>query len=149
MDGLKHNGNDLAEAAIRSISYLEANIKPMSKWLKVQTSRGNYLSDLRIRREEIDFSGASTDETQMARNLDEVILRAASWQDSHFVDRLNLISDDPKASRQQVKNDTPKVVLITLDRNLRLKAKIKGLTAFASQELTELLIGTSQKKKPV
>lgn len=121
----------------------------MSKWLKVQTSRGNYLSDLRIRREEIDFSGASTDETQTARNLDEVILRAASWQDSHFVDRLNLIADDPKASRQQVKNDTPKVVLITLDRNLRLKAKIKGLTAFASQELTELLIGTSQKKKPV
>jgi len=122
----------------------------MSKWLKVQTSRGNYLSDLRIRKEEIDFEGSSTDEFQVARNLDEIILRAVSWQDSHFVDRLVHLSQDPQAARSQVKENTPRAVLITLDRNLRVKAKIKGLVAFASQDLTDLLVqGSIDKKKPV
>lgn len=106
-----------------------------SRYLKIQTSRGNYLRDLSIRSEAIDFSSAgaaSSVETggfshDFARSMDDVILKAVAWQKDHFTSRLALVN--PGADPRQVPPDAAQVVLVTFDRNLRLKAKARGLDA--------------------
>lgn len=128
LDGLRKNAAPLGLAASEAIEYLESAIRTHSRHLKVQTSRGNYLRDLSIRSESIDFSataeGLSHDH---ARNMDDVILRAVAWQQEHFTSRLALVN--PKAERRNVPADAAQVVLVTFDRNLRLKARARGLDA--------------------
>lgn len=177
LDGLRRNDNELGQEAERAIQFLEARIRSHAKYVKVQTSRGNYLSDLSCRSEDIDFtwqgsvgSGApvashqldavaSGNETKSvaARNVDEVILRILAWQTDKFVDRRNLLrssaaansaagtsskGDGPKAdsSRETMSiSSAHKSVLLTLDRNLRLKAKSRGLVSLDAKGAAGLL----------
>jgi predicted ribonuclease YlaK len=155
LDGLRRNDSELGRHAERAIRLLETRIRTHAKFVKVQTSRGNYLSDLSCRSEDIDFAwqgqgaGAAVREEDAAdtksvaaRNVDEVILRILAWQRDNFVDRRNLLQ--PTAAR---KHDEPatridsahKSVLLTLDRNLRLKAKSRGLPSVDSRAAAALL----------
>lgn len=59
--------------------------------------------------------------------MDDVILRAVAWQQEHFTSRLAIVN--PKADRKAVPTDAAQVVLVTFDRNLRLKARARGLDA--------------------
>ena len=138
LDGLQKNPEPLGPRAKAALHYTETHIRSHGKWLKGQTSRGNYLPDLTVRSEDIDFGKDDGEETR-ARSLDEIILRAVNWQQAHFVDRLAILSDNPFKDREKVKEDTAKAVLVTLDRNLRLKARARGLPAATQKEITHIL----------
>ncbi|KDN48528.1 hypothetical protein K437DRAFT_83968 [Tilletiaria anomala UBC 951] len=139
LDGLQKNPEPLGPGAQRALAYIEKNIRSCSKWLKVQTSRGNYLADLTVRQEEIDFGNDVGDDVR-ARSLDEIILRVVNWQQTHFMDRLAILSDNPSRDRERIKPETTKAVLVTLDRNLRLKARGKGLSAATQKEITHIFL---------
>ncbi|MCO5585391.1 hypothetical protein L7F22_039324 [Adiantum nelumboides] len=161
LDGLKRREGDVGKRAQDAIKFLETKVKTHSTNFKVQTSRGNYLTDLRFRTEDIDFTankqfeGENEDslpeaQTQndssegnedgkfaMARSVDDVILRCLSWQSgAHFRNRLLLLcsNDEERAKREAeiAKKIVPSVaraVLVTLDRNLRIKARFRSLSA--------------------
>ena len=186
LDGLRRNDNELGKEAERAIQFLESRIRSHAKYVKVQTSRGNYLNDLSCRCEDIDFtwqgSGgaavatlrgtsnmgasqlpldaspkleASPGETKSvaARNVDEVILRILAWQRDNFVDRRNLLrsssgrkQEQPQQARADVGTADAaapaaahKSILLTLDRNLRLKAKSRGLPSLNADGAASLL----------
>ncbi len=167
LDGLRRNDNELGKEAEKAIQFLEARIRTHAKYVKVQTSRGNYLNDLSCRSEDIDFTwqgtatatggsavgveegsprldamdrmGAGDTKSVAARNVDDVILRILAWQRENFVDRRNLLGSGSSsnnnnagqggAEKREVTEKTQKSVLLTLDRNLRLKAKSRGLAS--------------------
>ncbi|BGP16794.1 hypothetical protein JCM10213v2_004798 [Rhodosporidiobolus nylandii] len=169
LDGLKRNSTALGAAAVQVIDYLESAIRTHARHLKIQTSRNNYLKDLAIRNESIDFAplhpaaglaspvsaaadlltgSSSADEddaraaapsADQARTMDDVILRAVAWQQQHFTSRLALVN--PRAVREGKKPgpDTAKVVLVTFDRNLRLKARARALEAVDEKGLKRAL----------
>ncbi|CEH18220.1 Nonsense-mediated mRNA decay protein [Ceraceosorus bombacis] len=143
LDGIKKNQNAVGQEATRALSLIEARLRTHAKFVKVQTSRGNYLPDLRFRNEDIDFSGIGKrtdddkDDGTFARSLDEIILRAVAWQDAHFVDRRTLLGSPE--STKAVAQGTAKVALVTFDRNLRLKARIRGSHSIGRAELLAIL----------
>ncbi|PWN37250.1 uncharacterized protein FA14DRAFT_159387 [Meira miltonrushii] len=175
LDGLKRREGDVGKRAQDAIKFLEEKVKTHSTNFKVQTSRGNYLTDLRFRTEDIDF-GANNKQTDgdhdelhdpqthpdasegnedgkcaMARSVDDVILRCLSWQaGAHFRNRLLLLcSDDEERAKREAeiaKKNVPsvaKAVLVTLDRNLRIKARFRSLSAIGPSELIDLLLEES------
>ncbi|GAA5987663.1 hypothetical protein JCM10908_007156 [Rhodotorula pacifica] len=145
LDGLKRNSTPLGIAADEAIDYLEQAVRGYSRYLKVQTSRGNYLKDLSIRNESIDFDGADPASSHgFARSLDDVILRAASWQKDHFSNRLALVNPRAVAEKRKVPSDTAPVVLITFDRNLRLKASARGVDATDEKGLKKAIDAVSR-----
>ena len=178
LDGLKRREGDVGKRAQDAIKFLETKVKTHSTNLKVQTSRGNYLTDLRFRTEDInfdpnkqqtevgnyDFQHSTTDNNDskqeaniedgkcaMARSVDDVILRCLSWQaGSHFRNRLLLLcsNDEERAKREteiakKVLPSVAKALLVTLDRNLRIKARFQSLSAIGPSELIDLLLEES------
>uniref|UniRef100_V5EZX4 PIN domain-containing protein n=2 Tax=Kalmanozyma brasiliensis (strain GHG001) TaxID=1365824 RepID=V5EZX4_KALBG len=156
LDGLRRNDSDVGREAERAIQFLESHIKSHAKCFKVQTSRGNYLTDLSCRSEDIDFTwqgGAEDGETRLdagageksvaARNVDEVILRLLAWQRDHFIDRRGLLMASKEASGSEKGSAklalAHKSVLLTLDRNLRLKAKSRSLASMDDKGAASLL----------
>ncbi|VDC05366.1 unnamed protein product [Peniophora sp. CBMAI 1063] len=117
---------ELGKIAKSAVDMLSSLIRTHGSSLKVQTSRGNYLSSLVVRREAVDFDGSPSG---WERCMDDLILRAAVWQDEHWVDRSGVAES---ASR---------VVLCTLDRNLRVKARARQLDAAGEEEIAALLAG--------
>ncbi|KAJ7063093.1 hypothetical protein C8F01DRAFT_1209464 [Mycena amicta] len=107
LDGLSSNPSQLGEAAQAAMTYLSSHIRTHAISLKVQTSKGNYLTSLNVRAEQVDFTDGRTE-----RNMDDLILKAAIWQDEHWVDRSAILKSDAVASDNAVK-----VVLLSLDRN--------------------------------
>ena len=113
LDGLATSDSPkLAEASKAALSFISSNLKTLSNSLKIQTSRGNYLSSLNVRTEQVDFS----DRDSWERNMDDLILRAAVWHDEHWFDRSGLLktsgtTPDPK--------NAARVVLLSLDRNCK------------------------------
>jgi predicted ribonuclease YlaK len=144
LDGLRKNPAPLGSSAEDALSYLESAIKTHSRHLKIQTSRGNYLRDLSIRSEAIDFAGDGLSH-ELARSMDDVILRAVTWQRDHFSSRLSIVN--PGADGRQVPADASKVVLVTFDRNLRLKARARGLDSADEKDMSSLMLvsGTGRK----
>ncbi|CEQ41277.1 SPOSA6832_02989, partial [Sporobolomyces salmonicolor] len=149
LDGLKRNATPLGLAAGEVIDYLESAVRTHSRHLKIQTSRGNYLKDLAIRNESIDFAPAFASALDgsgevfshdHARNMDDVILRAVAWQQEHFTSRLALVNWRAIAERKKVPADAAQVVLVTFDRNLRLKARARDLDAVDEKELKKALV---------
>ena len=121
LDGLASpNGNQpqLVEAAQAALAYVSSHLRSHALSLKVQTSRGNYLTSLNIRTEELDFAFNGGDGAESkGRNMDDMILKAAIWQDEHWVDRLSLLRGAlPTPDEGQTASGT-RVVLLTLDRN--------------------------------
>ena len=111
LDGLAtSNSPQLAGASKAALSFVSSNLKTLATSLKIQTSRGNYLSSLNVRTEQVDFS----DRDSWERNMDDLILRAAVWHDEHWFDRSGLLK--PSGATPDPKN-AAKVVLLSLDRN--------------------------------
>ncbi|CAA7267658.1 unnamed protein product [Cyclocybe aegerita] len=132
LDGLSSNASQLGEAAQAAMSYISSHIRSHALSLKVQTSKGNYLTTLSVRTEEIDFDGQNAEKC-----MDDLILKAAIWQDDHWVDRSALLHAAP-VSAEETKNAI-KVVLLSLDRNLRLKARSRQLPAASEKDLASIL----------
>ncbi|BGP48819.1 hypothetical protein JCM10450v2_004695 [Rhodotorula kratochvilovae] len=132
LDGLRRNPTALGLAAAEVIDYLELAVRGYSRYLKIQTSRGNYLKDLSIRNESIDFAAegaGSASSHDVARTMDDVILRAVAWQREHFSNRVALVNPQAALEKRKVPADAAQAVLVTFDRNLRLKAGARGLDA--------------------
>ncbi|KAI0319819.1 hypothetical protein OF83DRAFT_1169880 [Amylostereum chailletii] len=141
LDGLGTNATALGEAAKSAVAFLVSHVRSHSTSLKVQTSRGNYLSSLNVRSEVVDFSGEG--EGAWERNMDDLILRAAVWQDEHWVDRSAILGGDGERGRERDTKGAAKVVLLSLDRNLRLKARARQLDAASETDLAFLLAAAS------
>ena len=110
LDGLAVNASPLGEAAQAALSHIASHLRSHAASLKVQTSKGNYLTSLNVRTEHVDFNHNVARE----RNMDDLILKAAIWQDEHWVDRSSLLKD---AGGSHDKSQAVKVVLLSLDRN--------------------------------
>jgi protein SMG6 len=110
LDGLASNPTQLGEAAKAAIAFVVGHVRSHADALKVQTSRGNYLSSLTIRSELVDFD----DPDSWERNMDDLILKAAIWQDEHWVDRSAFLKVEQSSERTK---GAAKVVLLSLDRN--------------------------------
>ena len=85
-----------------------------SHGLKVQTSRGNYLSTLNVRSEKVSFSNAPG---SWERTMDDLILNAALWQHGHWVDRSALLRGVGPRNTPPPEGAYAKVVLVSFDRN--------------------------------
>jgi predicted ribonuclease YlaK len=155
LDGLATNATPLGEAAKTAIALVASYVRSYSDALKVQTSRGNYLSSLSVRSEQVDFD----DPDSWERNMDDLILKAAIWQDEHWVDRSTLLKVEQSGDRPK---SAAKVVLLSLDRNrelslvsalptffnllaftVRLKARARHLDAASEKDLGALLAATT------
>jgi protein SMG6 len=134
LNGLVNNPSQLGQAAHSAMHYITSNIRTFSTSLKVQTSKGNYLATLNVRTEEVDFTS-----NNIERSMDDLILKAAIWQDEHWMDRSALLG----ASGQDT-NGAVKVVLLSLDRNCTLSA----LTPSASPILIYFLSSAPQSSIP-
>jgi protein SMG6 len=130
LDGLKSNSGDLGRAADTALAYITSHIRSHSLSLKVQTSKGNYLTNLNVRIEEVNFTSETAE-----RSMDDLILKAAIWHDEHWVDRSALL----KAEAPDAGVNPVKVVLLSLDRNLRLKARSRQIPAASEKDLALLL----------
>lgn len=102
------NTTPLGQAAATALTYITAHIRLHAASLKVQTSRGNYLTNLNVRTEQVDFSS-----TTWERSMDDLILRAALWQDEHWVDRSAILMGGDSAKDTA---GAAKVVLLSFDR---------------------------------
>lgn len=115
LDGLSSNpAPQLSEAAQSAMAYIASHIRSHTVSLKVQTSRGNYLNTLSVRTEQVDFEAGGN----MERNMDDLILKAAIWQDEHWVDRSGMLKPNEQPLQPGVVS--VKVVLLSLDRNCEL-----------------------------
>ena len=64
LDGLTTSDSpQLAEASRTVLPFISSNLKALSTSLKIQTSRGNYLSSLNVQTEQVDFSDRDSLET--------------------------------------------------------------------------------------
>lgn len=112
LDGLARNVvPQLADAATTAINYLASHVRSHSVSLKVQTSKGNYLTSLNVRTEEVDFT---SDRTSNERTMDDLILKAAIWQDDHWQDRSGMLKVTPGDAPA---SNAVKVAFVSLDRN--------------------------------
>jgi protein SMG6 len=109
LDGLSANTSQLGEAAQTAMAYISSHIRSHALSLKVQTSKGNYLTSLSVRTEEVHFD---SNHSNAEKNMDDLILKAAIWQDDHWVDRSAFLK-----AETIVVADAVKVVLLSLDRN--------------------------------
>lgn len=148
LDGLSSNPSQLGEAAQSAMAYMSSHIRSHATSLKVQTSKGNYLTTLSVRTEEVDFTSGNAE-----RNMDDLILKAAIWHDEHWVDRSAMLKTDITDVQSPVK-----VVLLSLDRNckslsfhsvkahlimqlssVRLKSRSRQLPAASEKDLAAIL----------
>jgi protein SMG6 len=121
LDGLATNSSALGNAAQDAIAYISSRIHTHNLSLKVQTSKGNYLTTLTVRTEQLDFAGGDDRD----RNVDDLILKAAIWQDEHWVDRSSLLGQKSEENPE----GAAKVILLSLDRNREFKLSAKSETA--------------------
>ncbi|KAI0781175.1 hypothetical protein BD413DRAFT_620672 [Trametes elegans] len=133
LDSQSSEASPLGQAATAALGYITSHVRSHSSSLKVQTSRGNYLSNLNVRTEQVDFTSGMWE-----RNMDDLILRAALWQEEHWVDRSALLKGD---SSVRDTSSAVKVALLSFDRMLRLKARSRELYAANEQDLASILAG--------
>jgi hypothetical protein len=133
LDGLAKEPPPLGIEAIKAISYLESNVRSKSMTLRIQTTKGSYLSDLRLRTETSTSTGIDGKEMDR-KTMDERILDIAKWQLDNFVDR-SLMLGGPGAGAGAGEKGASKAVLVTFDRNLRLRARGMGVEALDEREM--------------
>ncbi|EIW70341.1 hypothetical protein TREMEDRAFT_29293 [Tremella mesenterica DSM 1558] len=146
LDGLAKQPTSLGKSAMEAVEYVEKNVK-INGGVKVQTTRGNYLSDLNIRTEQIIRSDHSSDLHDKSESgvgtMDDRVLDVALWQLKHWVKPHSLKIDSSGKDRREEgegrEEEISKVVLITFDRNLRLKAKSRGLEVADEREMSMIL----------
>jgi protein SMG6 len=137
LDGLAREPAPLGIEAVKAISYLEANVRTRSMVLRIQTTKGSYLSDLRVRTEAAEIKDADKDR----KTMDDRILDVARWQLEHFADRSLMLGGPGPGASSGVNGEraTSKVVLVTFDRNLRLRARAAGVDAVDEREMAAIL----------
>jgi len=69
--------------------------------------------------------------------MDDVILSIAEFQKEHFVDRSSILGVDGQGLG--VGAGPVKVLLVTFDRNLRVKARGRGVDAADEKEMAAIL----------
>lgn len=113
LDGLSANTGPLGDAAAAANAYITSHVRSHTLSLKIQTSKGNYLPNLNLRTEQVDFYDSGSWE----RNMDDLILRAAIWQSEHWVDRSGFLN-----TNDEMRDTTgaSKVVLCSFDRMRKL-----------------------------
>ncbi len=89
-----------------------------------------------IRTERTDASLDQQQAYTRARTMDDLILDAASFQAEHWQDRSALLA---RGTPVPPAPGAAKVVLVTDDRNLRLKARSRGVEAVDEKELVSVL----------
>lgn len=153
MDGLSSNKTELGTASAAAITFISSHMRSHAICMKVQTSKGNYLSNLNVRSEDVQFE---MDEATWERNMDDLILRSAIWQDEHWINRSKLLSNPPADIGES--GAAAKVVLLSFDRNcklllvhshqllltnrllsVRLKARARQLDVADQKELASIL----------
>jgi predicted ribonuclease YlaK len=145
LDGLSKQTADREAAGLQAraaLSYLKDNIRKYSTQLKVQTTKGNYLTHLNVRTE-MRENGQGPGGRGV--NMDERILGVAEFQRDQWVDRSILLQPlraaegaqmaAVKAEQEGGGKDKAKVVLVTMDRNLRLRAMGRGVEAVGEKEI--------------
>ncbi|WRT66431.1 uncharacterized protein IL334_003387 [Kwoniella shivajii] len=137
LDGLSKEPAPLGSNAKSSIKYLESTIRTHSLTLKIQTTKGNYLSDLLIRTE-MDTLKEYGDPNERARTMDDRIIHISSFAQDHFNDRSRLLGM-PHAKQEE--EQAIKVLVISNDRNLRLMARSRGVQGVDEKELERILAG--------
>ncbi|RIA85715.1 hypothetical protein C1645_781251 [Glomus cerebriforme] len=127
LDGLKFNPPPLGLAAHEALTYLNELL--LSKKIKIQTSKGNYLTDISFS-EEFDFGNGE----DKKKNLDDLILGICLWHAKHYEvnDKSNEVGTD-----NEYKNEV--VVLLTNDRNLRVKARARGVDVVGVKDFTGIV----------
>jgi protein SMG6 len=122
--GLCHNPPPLGDASEKAIAYLEQTLLAKQfKKLKIQTSKGNYVSDISFK-ENFDF-GEGEDRR---KNLDDLILGICLW---HFSRQHG---NSSHTRNDSVQNNIAVVVLLTNDRNLRVKARARGIDVLGTRD---------------
>ncbi|KAH7100673.1 hypothetical protein BKA62DRAFT_830869 [Auriculariales sp. MPI-PUGE-AT-0066] len=136
LDGLVQNPPPLGQVAKDALRFITDAIRTHGSSLKIQTSKGNYLSNsLVVRSEQVHFS---KEEGSWERNMDDLILRSALWQFEHWVDRSSILSGTSDGDAM-ADDSTSRVVLVTFDRNLRLKAASRQLDAADEKDMSSIL----------
>ena len=74
LDSQSSNMFQFGHAATAALRYITSRVNSRAISLKVLSSRGNYLSNLNVRNEQVDFAS-----NMWERNMDDLILRAAIW----------------------------------------------------------------------
>ncbi|GAO49865.1 hypothetical protein SAICODRAFT_5582 [Saitoella complicata NRRL Y-17804] len=121
LDGLKNNPPPLGDAARDAIHTIEA---ALAAWqLKVLTARGNALTNLSFRSEQLDEGYATTEERR--KTLDDRIIDAVRAQ----------LAVGP------TNDEVEKAVLVTGDRNMRVIAKARGVTPITGAALSKIMSG--------
>ncbi|QRV72684.1 Est1 DNA/RNA-binding domain protein [Ceratobasidium sp. AG-Ba] len=128
LDGLARQ----SQGAQRAVSFLEASMRASQSvglGLKVQTSRGNYLPNLAVRVEHFGGHGGGSNGAGggWERNMDDYILKSAVWQAENFIDRSAFLEGGPEVGTTD--GAKARVVLVSSDRNLRVKARARELEA--------------------
>ncbi|KAJ7578382.1 hypothetical protein C8J56DRAFT_868550 [Mycena floridula] len=138
LEGLSLNPSQLGDAAKEALTFIGLRMKTHGRSLKVQTTKGNYLNNLAVVAEEVSFS--ASDE----RNMDDLILKIALWHQDHWSDRSDMLPDNDSMDVEEPMNvEAPiKVLLLSLDRNLRLKARSRQLPAADERDLASILAST-------
>lgn len=117
LDGLSSNISPLGEAASAASEYINSHLRSHSISLKVQTSKGNYLTNLSFRSEQVEFS---VGDQGWERSMDDLILRAAVWQSEHWVDHSGLLKSvggETGVGEGGGNEMASKVTLVSFDRN--------------------------------
>lgn len=148
LDGLSKETSETSGSQARAaLSYLQDNLRKYSTQLKVQTTKGNYLAYLNVRTETRDNSTGAHGGARGrggSANMDERILGVAEFQRDQWVDRSILLKPyNASMAAQQTalalepakQRERAKVVLVTMDRNLRLRAMGRGVEAVGEKEI--------------
>lgn len=152
LDGISSNEDELGTIASAAVSFIVSHVRSHGISLKVQTSKGNYLSTLNVRSEDFQFS---PDEGSWDRSIDDLVIRASVWQKEHWVDRSKFLKQGGDALADA---HASKVALLTFDRNcehfrfirfllrgltmlsVRLKARAREVDAVDQTQLAGLLV---------
>jgi hypothetical protein len=71
--------------------------------------------------------------------LDDFILRVAAFHLTHFTDRSQVLRASHEHGYEDKKRSALKVLLLTFDRNLRLRARARGVDAADEKEMARIL----------
>ena len=134
------------------LASLEQLVKTHNSVLKIQTSRGNYLRDLSLRAEDLEYanSGSGTSNSaqhshsKIPRGLDDVIVAAGKWQIDNWLDRRQLLlpgvlSAEERTKKLEGKWKDAKVLLVSDNKILRAQGRAKGLNVASYQELEKAI----------
>ena len=99
------SSNTSPEATTAALRYIISHVKSHAISLKVLTSHGNYLSNLDVGTEQVDFAS-----NMWKHSMDDLILHAAPWQSEHWSDRLSILGGDDLPKRDS--SVAAKVVLL-------------------------------------